>query len=195
MALLVNPKVTLLDEPTTSLDMEVRNALMKGLYRIREELGTTILYTTHHLEDAENFSDQIILLSKGKISLDGSMEQLRQKFNTATLVVTRLTETSLPELRNYFSSKFNQATSDLSQVSETEAHIKFISHSEAGEKLIGHIEYIEKSLQAEVSLRLVSLEEVYLMEGEPEYAENTGSIGKTNLLNCWGKLSPAEPGQ
>lgn len=195
MALLVNPKVTLLDEPTTSLDMEVRNALMKGLYRIREELGTTILYTTHHLEDAENFSDQIILLSKGKISLDGSMEQLRQKFNTATLVVTELTETSLPELRNYFSSNFNQASSDFSQISETEAHIKFISQSESGEKLIGHIEYIEKSLQAEVSLRLVSLEEVYLMEGEPEYAENTGSIGKTNLLNCWGKLSPGEPGQ
>ena len=188
MALLVNPRVTLLDEPTTSLDIEVRNALMKGLYRIREELGTTILYTTHHLEDAENFSDQIILLSNGKITLDGSMDQLRKKFNTATLVVTGLTPESLPKLRTYFSEHFDQVTSDMNQVSDTEAHIKFVCSADS-ELNIPHIEYIEHTLKTEVSLRLVSLEEVYITEGETEHAQSSGTVGKTNLLNCWGHLS------
>ena len=83
MALLANSEIVLLDEPTTSLDMESRLKLMQQLFKMREELGTTILFTTHHLEDAETFADKILLLARGSIVLDGSIDDIRSRFNKA----------------------------------------------------------------------------------------------------------------
>ena len=78
MALLSDSDVILMDEPTTALDMEIRYNIMRGIQKARDDLGTTILYTTHHLEDAENFSDTILIMSKGNIILKGSIDELRR---------------------------------------------------------------------------------------------------------------------
>ena len=188
MALLGSPDIILMDEPTTALDMEIRYNIMKGFERIRDELGTTILYTTHHLDDAENFSDRIMMLAKGKIIIDGSMEQLRSKFNMATLRVSGLDSAKLALARDYFAANFDQSNSNLQVEDDQSSIVIRLPFSAENRPLIDQMLYFESELGACVELRQTSLEEVYLMEGEVERYSELDKVGKTDLSATWAKL-------
>ena len=76
MALLSDPALLLLDEPTTGMDVEGRRAFWAA---IREDAaqGRTVLFATHYLEEADQYADRIVLVSKGRIVADGSGAQIR----------------------------------------------------------------------------------------------------------------------
>ncbi|WP_163543155.1 ABC transporter ATP-binding protein [Occultella kanbiaonis] len=76
MALLSNPALLLLDEPTTGMDVEGRRAFWNSIRR-DADIGRTVLFATHYLEEADAYADRIVLISQGRIVADGSGPQIR----------------------------------------------------------------------------------------------------------------------
>ena len=76
MALLPDPALLLLDEPTTGMDVEGRRAFWSAIRRDAEK-GRTVLFATHYLEEADQYADRIVLVSNGRIVADGSGSQIR----------------------------------------------------------------------------------------------------------------------
>ena len=79
-ALLNEPKLLLLDEPTASLDPDIADRTRRLLKKIRKEMGVSILYTSHNMEEVEELCDRVIFLNKGKIIDDGRPEDLIIKY-------------------------------------------------------------------------------------------------------------------
>jgi len=75
IGLVHNPKVVLLDEPTVGIDPQARKNILDIIREIARE-GTTILFTTHHLEEAEALCDRIAIMDHGRILETGSVEEL-----------------------------------------------------------------------------------------------------------------------
>src|SRR3989344_1522974 len=84
-ALLHQPKILILDEPTAGVDVETRKSMWKHLHQLNKE-GTTILLTTHYLEEAEALCERIAILKKGKIiKIDTKENLLKQHGKDAKL--------------------------------------------------------------------------------------------------------------
>lgn len=79
-SLLHNPKVLFLDEPTIGLDVAVKDNIRKAIKQINQEEQTTILLTTHDLNDIELLCDRIFMIDRGQEIFDGSVSQLKQRF-------------------------------------------------------------------------------------------------------------------
>lgn len=79
-ALLNDPKLLLLDEPTSSLDPDIADRTRKLLKRIQKERKVTILYTSHNMDEVEEICDRVIFLQKGKIVDDDSPHKLKKKY-------------------------------------------------------------------------------------------------------------------
>lgn len=85
-ALVHNPKVLILDEPTAGVDIEFRRSLWDFLVKLNES-GITIILTTHYLEEAENLCKKIAIIDHGKIVENTSMKELLVKLDTQTFVL------------------------------------------------------------------------------------------------------------
>ncbi|MGW3036363.1 ATP-binding cassette domain-containing protein [Streptomyces sp. NPDC001178] len=77
VALAGNPSVIVLDEPTAALDVEARLAFWASM-RSYARLGHTVLFSTHHLEEADAHADRILVIDRGRIVADGTGEQLKR---------------------------------------------------------------------------------------------------------------------
>ena len=98
-ALLARPQVLFLDEPTLGLDPTARRMVWDRLELLREEAGTTILLTTHQMEEAERQCDRLAIMNLGSIAATGSPEELREQFEADSLedVFTAATGGTLEE--------------------------------------------------------------------------------------------------
>jgi len=74
-SLLHDPKILILDEPTASVDVQSRNLILEFLHDLNKK-GTTILYTSHYLEEAENLCTEIAIIDDGNIIIQGSPKQI-----------------------------------------------------------------------------------------------------------------------
>ncbi len=83
-ALMHRPRLLILDEPTAGVDIELRLELWQYVQRINAE-GTTILLTTHYLEEAEQLCDKIAFITDGQIAAQGSTDELAGKYGVANL--------------------------------------------------------------------------------------------------------------
>jgi ABC-2 type transport system ATP-binding protein len=83
MALLHDPKVLFLDEPTIGLDVVAKDAVRKFLAEINRERGTTIILTTHDLVDIEEICPRLIMVDEGKLLFDGELRNLRASLGAA----------------------------------------------------------------------------------------------------------------
>ena len=84
-ALVHDPKLLILDEPTAGVDIELRRSMWDFLRKINNE-GTTIILTTHYLEEAESLCRNIAIIDKGKIIQNSSMKSLLSKLNVETYI-------------------------------------------------------------------------------------------------------------
>jgi ABC-2 type transport system ATP-binding protein len=95
IALLNKPKVLLLDEPTTGLDPNARREIWHILQKLKDDSDTSLILTTHYMEEAEQLCDHIIILDQGKILMEGSLSQLLEEGlggnNTVEMVPKRKT--------------------------------------------------------------------------------------------------------
>ncbi len=88
-AMLHDPKIVYLDEPTIGLDVVAKEAIRTFIATVNRERGTTVILTTHDLADVERLSRRIILIDEGTVIYDGSLERLREEYGThRTLIVT-----------------------------------------------------------------------------------------------------------
>ncbi|MCL2500106.1 MAG: ATP-binding cassette domain-containing protein [Defluviitaleaceae bacterium] len=78
-SLLHDPKILFLDEPTIGLDAVSKLAVRQFIKRLNAERGTTVLLTTHDMQDIEALTERIILIGKGQILLDGSLSELKER--------------------------------------------------------------------------------------------------------------------
>lgn len=83
-AMLHNPEILFLDEPTTGLDPNYRNILWEQMLKMNQE-GTTIFLTTHYMEEVENFCTHVAIMKKGEMLAYGTVKELEEKTNTTSL--------------------------------------------------------------------------------------------------------------
>lgn len=81
-ALLHNPKILYLDEPTIGLDLVVKDNIRKAIKEINEKYDTTVILTTHDLGDIEELCNRIIIIDDGKLIYDGTVEELKNIYGT-----------------------------------------------------------------------------------------------------------------
>jgi len=90
-ALVSNPRVVLLDEPTVAVDPQSRAHIFDAVRALRDR-GTTILYTTHHLQEAEDLCDRIAIMDEGRVVACGTLTELLANSSTSEVVELRLLE-------------------------------------------------------------------------------------------------------
>jgi ABC-2 type transport system ATP-binding protein len=86
-ALVHNPTVLFLDEPTTGLDPVSRLAVWAEVRRLRAELGMTIFLTTQYLEEADELADRVGIINDGRIVAEGAPGELKQSIGTDVIIV------------------------------------------------------------------------------------------------------------
>src|SRR5699024_261927 len=75
-----------LDEPTVAVDAQSRNFILEGIKKLNKE-GSTIIYTTHYLEEAEMLCNRIIIMDKGKSLVSGTNQELKSMITTTEKIV------------------------------------------------------------------------------------------------------------
>jgi len=90
LAFLHDPKVVYLDEPTIGLDVLVKDEIRKFIKYLNRENKTTIMLTTHDLNDIQEVCDRIIVLDKGEILYDGSLEQFMDEYGKERIITFTL---------------------------------------------------------------------------------------------------------
>jgi ABC-2 type transport system ATP-binding protein len=83
-ALINNPKIIYLDEPTIGLDVVVKEKVRQAIKEIKKQYGTTVILTTHDLSDIEELCDRIIIIDKGKKIYDGGIKDIKDKYGYMT---------------------------------------------------------------------------------------------------------------
>jgi lipooligosaccharide transport system ATP-binding protein len=87
-ALINQPRILLLDEPTTGLDPQARHLLWERLFQLKEE-GVTLLLTTHYMDEAEQLCDRLVVMDAGKIVAEGSPAGLIERYSTREVLELR----------------------------------------------------------------------------------------------------------
>lgn len=92
-ALISDPDLVILDEPTTGLDPQARHLLWDRLYRLKRE-GATLIITTHYMDEAEQLCDRLVVMDQGKIVAEGSPRQLIEEYAPREVVELRFQDGS-----------------------------------------------------------------------------------------------------
>jgi lipooligosaccharide transport system ATP-binding protein len=87
-ALVNEPDIVLLDEPTTGLDPQARHLVWERLFRLKQR-GVTLVLTTHYMDEAEQLCDRLVVMDAGRIVAEGSPRQLIERHSTREVVEVR----------------------------------------------------------------------------------------------------------
>ncbi len=150
-ALVSEPEILMLDEPTTGLDPQARHILWDRLFRLKED-GVTLLITTHFMDEAEQLCDRLVVMDKGSIMAEGSPAQLIKDYSTKEVLEVR-----------FGSERNSQMANDLRQLCERieELPDRILMYTEDGEELLERV--YKKGFHPKTSLvRRSSLEDVFL---------------------------------
>ncbi|OGO37432.1 MAG: sugar ABC transporter ATP-binding protein [Chloroflexi bacterium RBG_16_57_11] len=91
-ALLHNPPLLFLDEPTIGLDVVAKERIRQFIQHINRKRGTTIILTTHDLSDVEKLCERVMIIDKGKLLFDGQLDNLRQRFGGSRQLIVDFAE-------------------------------------------------------------------------------------------------------
>jgi len=150
-ALINDPKILLLDEPTTGLDPQARHILWDRLFRLKEQ-GTTLVLTTHYMDEAEQLCDRLVVVDQGRIMAEGSPAALIREYSSREVL----------ELR-FGSEKNAEVATRLSGIGERIEVLpdRILVYSADGEAELQRV--AERALQPITTLvRRSSLEDVFL---------------------------------
>jgi len=150
-ALINDPRILLLDEPTTGLDPQARHILWDRLFRLKEQ-GTTLVLTTHYMDEAEQLCDRLVVVDKGRIMAEGSPAALIREHSSREVLEVR------------FGSDRNETVSaELAGIGDRIETLpdRILIYSSNGEEAL--VEVTRRGLEPITSLvRRSSLEDVFL---------------------------------
>lgn len=117
IALLNKPRLLILDEPTTGLDPTARREIWTILRSLKKIQGTSMILTTHYMEEAENLCDRIVIIDKGKVLAQGTLEELISASNTSEIIQFRVLDRNLfPDFSKYADVREIQWEDSINQV-------------------------------------------------------------------------------
>ncbi|WP_114495334.1 ABC transporter ATP-binding protein [Fontibacillus phaseoli] len=119
-ALLHDPKIVIMDEPTVGIDPQSRSHILETVRQLNREKGTTVLYTSHYMEEVEQLCSRVYIMDHGRIIASGTTDELRRILSSEDTLLLQLDKQShelANELRNL---------SPVRQVEETENGLKLI---------------------------------------------------------------------
>lgn len=143
IALINEPKILLLDEPTTGLDPAARREIWNILKNLKKEKETTLILTTHYMEEAETICERIIIMHNGKILAQGSMNELLEQNNCSQMVQF--------SLKNIYNTK-------LVQEKLTEFDIKWHGETGNGKFLVQNISEQLQQFLSQLNKKNIELE-------------------------------------
>ena len=118
-SLLHRPKILFLDEPTIGLDAVSKIAVRKFISELNKKYGTTVILTTHDMQDIEALTNRILLIGKGRLLYDGSLTDIRKKYSSKFIMSVQY---------EYTKKKINVNNVTVVEQNEQRAILKFNSN-------------------------------------------------------------------
>lgn len=138
-ALLHNPKIVYLDEPTIGLDVVVKEKVRDFIKKINETYGTTIILTTHDLNDIEELCNRIIIIDKGNKIYDGGLDEIKERYGYITNVELQVKDINLSSKLD-INKQFNLSEDDLScNIGDGKIEISFNKNKVTSTELMGYV--------------------------------------------------------
>ena len=150
-ALVNQPDLLLLDEPTTGLDPQARHLVWDRLYRLKQR-GVTLVVTTHYMDEAEQLCDRLVVMDKAKIVAEGSPRELISRYSTREVLELRLSD----EERERFKDSLDGVVERIEWLPD-----RVLLYADSGEAVLSQI--TEAGLHPDSALvRRATLEDVFL---------------------------------
>jgi len=150
-AIVHKPKLLLLDEPVSALDPVGRREVLDLLKGLQQE--TTILYSTHILNDAEEMTDQLLFLRDGKLVEQGTLREVRQRFDEPNYIVEFGTEKE--------AQLFASQSELIGEVKGSHVYIEIIDEKPSMQELLQHLSSYPNKIR-KVERQTASLEEIFM---------------------------------
>lgn len=156
-ALLHKPEILILDEPTVGIDPQSRNHILETVRKLNEEHGTTIVYTSHYMEEVEQLCNRVFIMDRGKIIASGSKSELLNILSsedTIQVQVTRKSEAFIEKIKTL---------EHIRRVEETDEGIRIICKK--GSNILSSVVHAAESENTQIThfqVEVPSLEDVFL---------------------------------
>ena len=178
-ALVSEPKVLFLDEPTTGLDPQARAAVLDYVKRIHEEHHITLVITTHYLDEAENLCDRLAIVDHGVVVAEGTPTELKRKVTGGDIVeadFAALPETALNAIKR---------AEYVLQVKKRDGGLTILvkNGAEAVPKLVSTVDSNGGKLRT-ITLRELTLDDVFLEVTGRSISEDT-NMQRKRFANVW----------
>ncbi|MGJ7973023.1 ABC transporter ATP-binding protein [Providencia hangzhouensis] len=134
-ALMHQPKLLILDEPTAGVDIELRRSMWTFLKNLNAQ-GTTIILTTHYLEEAEMLCRNIGIIQHGELAENTSMKQLLSQLESETFIFDLMPKSPVPQLLGYESRLIDTSTLEVDVKREQGLNSVFSQFSEQGVQIL-----------------------------------------------------------
>lgn len=157
-ALIHNPKMLYLDEPTIGLDVMVKENIRKAIKDINSEFKTTVILTTHDLSDIEELCSRIIIIDKGKAVYDGSIDEIKDKYGYMRTVQTFVKD--IKEARKInIAEEFNLSEEEVATTTnENSLIVNFNKNKISISDIVGHI--MSKVQVADINIKETDIEDI-----------------------------------
>jgi lipooligosaccharide transport system ATP-binding protein len=150
-SLINQPDLMLLDEPTTGLDPQARHLVWDRLYRLKQR-GTTLVLTTHYMDEAEQLCDRLVVMDKAKIVAEGSPRELIERYSTREVTEMRFA----PEVQDRLDHQLEGLAERVERLPD-----RVLLYADDGEAAVAAAH--ERGLRPEtVLVRRSTLEDVFL---------------------------------
>jgi lipooligosaccharide transport system ATP-binding protein len=150
-SLINQPDLMLLDEPTTGLDPQARHLVWDRLYRLKQR-GTTLVLTTHYMDEAEQLCDRLVVMDKAKIVAEGSPRELIERYSTKEVTELRFA----PDVADRLDHQLEGLAERIEQLPD-----RVLLYTDDGEATVVAVH--ERGLRPEtVLVRRSTLEDVFL---------------------------------
>ncbi|MCR8842331.1 ABC transporter ATP-binding protein [Paenibacillus sp. SC116] len=156
-ALLHNPQIVIMDEPTVGIDPQSRNHILETVKLLNREKGTTVLYTSHYMEEVEQLCNRMYIMDHGKVIASGTKEELGRILSSEDTILLQLDAYKEPLIGAI------RAIDSVRQVEETIQGLKLIVAKQS--RVLGVIVQLAERHGAQVTnmhVQTPSLEDVFL---------------------------------
>ena len=157
-ALIHNPKMLYLDEPTIGLDVIVKENIRKAIKQINREFKTTVILTTHDLSDIEELCDRIIIIDKGKNVYDGSIEKIKDTYGYMRTVQTFVKDINSAKSID-IAKEFNLSKEDAQTwIKDNSLFVNFNRNKISISEIVGYI--MSKVQIVDINIKETDIEEI-----------------------------------